>query len=444
MEFIIKFAQTHETFRLAEIEALAITEGVDLTVIEYSDQSPLCLVSLPSVEAARKLIRRSILAQSIHEFWAKGDTLSTLHESVKLRTSHLWPQYKEPTFKFDVEYFQGARTAAQRLAIINSFDYLPFDGPIRMKDPEHTFTVFEIWPFDSVPLGIDKPDMVYFGRFVGASSRDVILKFDLKKRGYISTTSMDSELSLVTANIALASPGKLFYDPFVGTGSFPVACAYFGAIGWGSDIDGRSFRGMGGHKSLRGNFEQYGLQSCLGDVFAADLMNSPIQMGRRIWDGIVCDPPYGVREGLRVLGLRDPEKTPWLIEKGKRDGSLPDFVAPKKPYSFFAMLNDILVFASGTLVDNGRLSFWMPTANDEEQEIPVPTHPCLEVVAVCVQVFNKWSRRLITYRRIPDNEVIPLALEAYNAKSKAESIGTTADELNPFRRGYFRKFEASE
>lgn len=53
------------------------------------------------------------------------------------------------------------------------------------------------------------------------------------------------------------------------------------------------------------------------------------------------------------------------------------------------MLDDILAFASDTLVDNGRLSFWMPTANDEELEIPVPAHPCLEVVVVCVQVFNK-------------------------------------------------------
>lgn len=53
------------------------------------------------------------------------------------------------------------------------------------------------------------------------------------------------------------------------------------------------------------------------------------------------------------------------------------------------MLDDILNFAADTLVDNGRLSFWMPTANDEELEIPVPTHPCLEIVVVCVQPFNK-------------------------------------------------------
>ena len=200
-----------------------------------------------------------MLAQSIHELWGTGASLDELHTSVKERTCHLWPAYKEPSFKFSIDTYQGARSNGQRLSIINSFQYLPFEGPIRLSNPDHIFTIFELWPFDSVPLGIENPDSVHFGRFIASSSRDIILKFDLKKRGYISTTSMDSELSLVTANIALAAPGKLFYDPFVGTGSFPIACAHFGAMGWGSDIDGRSMRGEGGRKSLPGNFEQYGL-----------------------------------------------------------------------------------------------------------------------------------------------------------------------------------------
>lgn len=53
------------------------------------------------------------------------------------------------------------------------------------------------------------------------------------------------------------------------------------------------------------------------------------------------------------------------------------------------MLDDILQFAAQTLVDNGRLSFWMPTANDQDQEIAVPSHPYMEVVAISTQVFNK-------------------------------------------------------
>jgi tRNA (guanine10-N2)-methyltransferase len=137
-------------------------------------------------------------------------------------------------------------------------------------------------------------------------------------------------------------------------------------------------------------------------------------------------------------------------------------VPPKKPYSFLAMLDDILQFAAETLVDNGRLSFWMPTANDEDQEIAVPTHPFLEIVAVCTQIFKKCqvnpvsspqpthlvtdtdlrtkpgSRRLITYRRIPSAEVDPTADKARDGASFA---GRTADELNPFRRGYFSRFE---
>lgn len=185
-----------------------------------------------------------------------------------------------------------------------------------MKNAEELFTIFEIWPHDSVPNGVEHPDETLFGRYIAASSRDIIPKLDLKKRKYISTTSMDSELALITANIALAAPGKLFYDPFVGTGSFPIACSYFGATSWGSDIDGRSIRGEEDGKSLRGNYQQYSLTNLLGGAFAADLTNTPIRKNRPIWDGIVCDPPYGVREGLRVLGLRDPEKTPWLVEKG--------------------------------------------------------------------------------------------------------------------------------
>ncbi|KAF4122374.1 tRNA (guanine10-N2)-methyltransferase [Geosmithia morbida] len=379
MDFLIKFAQVHETFREAEIKALALIDGFDLIIKEYDPDSPHCIVQLPSVETAKRLIRRSVLAQSIHELWGKGTNYEEVHQYVKETTSDRWPLYTNASFKFVIEPFRGTRSSDTRLRLINSFSFLPFKGPIRLSDPDQLFTVFEDWPFNSVPMGVENPDKVYLARFIANSSRDSILKFDLKKREYISTTSMDSELSLVTANIAMAAPGKLFYDPFVGTGSFPVACAHFGAIAWGSDIDGRSMRGDGGKKSLRGNFLQYGLKGRLGDCFAADLTNTPLRSGR-IWDGIVCDPPYGVREGLRVLGCKDPEKTPWVIEGSRQMSHLPGYVPTKKPYSFLAMLDDILNFAAESLVDNGRLSFWMPTANDENQEILTPDHPCLETV----------------------------------------------------------------
>lgn len=53
------------------------------------------------------------------------------------------------------------------------------------------------------------------------------------------------------------------------------------------------------------------------------------------------------------------------------------------------MLEDLLEFAAFMLVDGGRLSLWMPTANDEDIVLGIPAHPCLALVSVCVQIFNK-------------------------------------------------------
>jgi tRNA (guanine10-N2)-methyltransferase len=312
--------------------------------------------------------------------------------------------------------------------------------------------------------GVPEPEALHFGRRVGHGARELAGVFDLKTRGYISTTSMDAALSLVGANLALAAPGKLFYDPFCGTGGLPLACARFGAVGWGSDIDGRAVRGevsdCGGTlgkgqrgRSVRGNFEQYGLLEGFGDLFAADLTHSPVHTGRpgheggqarrrrALWDGIVCDPPYGVREGLRVLGVRDPVKYRAILEASPLRSLEPDFVPPKRPYSFVRMLDDILCFAAETLVDGGRLSFWMPSANDERQELAIPANPCLELVSACVQPFGAWSRRLLTYRRIPDAEV---ELHAESVRDGEHPNGVTANELNPFRRAYFQGFQQED
>lgn len=246
------------------------------------------------------------MAKSVYEVWGTGSTYEDLFDNVRAVSKHLWPQYKTCSFKFSVYSFQGSRTIAEQRGVIERFSFLEFEGPIKMKGAEQEFCVLEEFPVESAVSGIQKPQTVYLARYLGGSARDVITKYDLKKRKYISTTSMDSELALITANITLAAPGKLFYDPFVGTGSFPVACAHFGALAFGSDIDGRNIRGKG-KINLLSNFVQYGLMQHFGDSFVADLTNSPLRAAR-LFDGILCDPPYGVREGLKVLGSRDPTK----------------------------------------------------------------------------------------------------------------------------------------
>lgn len=167
-----------------------------------------------------------------------------------------------------------------------------------MKNAEHEFVIFE--DFEQYA---PEPRMIYFVRFISMGGRNAIVRFDLKKRRYINTTSMDSELALLTANMAQAGPGKLFYDPFVGTGSFPIACGYFGAVSIGSDIDGRVVRGKA-NNNISTSFAQYDIKSRWLDGFVSDLTHTPLRLNR-ILDGIVCDPPYGIREGIKVLGRKE-------------------------------------------------------------------------------------------------------------------------------------------
>lgn len=167
-----------------------------------------------------------------------------------------------------------------------------------MNRPDQIYCIFEHYDW-----GRSIPNQIYFGRWIAGSQRDVIKTYSLKKRQYLSTTSMDSELALITANLTLAAKGKLFYDPFVGTGSFLVASSHFGTVTMGSDIDGRAVRGKQG-RNIVTNFQQYGLLNLYLDGFISDLTHCPLKVDR-ILDGILCDPPYGVREGLKVLGTKD-------------------------------------------------------------------------------------------------------------------------------------------
>lgn len=221
-------------------------------------------------------------------------------------------QYRDSSFRFDVDSFQGKHSSAKQRQLIESFSYLPLEGPIKMRDPELSICIFE----DHAHQTIDVPRKLFLGRLIASSNRHAIDKYNLKKRRYISRTSMDAELSLVTANLTHAAPGKLIYDPFVGTGSFAVAAAHFGATALGSDIDGRSIRGGSKDINLYSNFVQYGTTSLYIDSFIADLTHTPLRAAA-LFDGIICDPPYGVREGPKILGSRNKEIVEMVMIDGK-------------------------------------------------------------------------------------------------------------------------------
>ena len=249
-------------------------------IVSYDENSPFCVLKFPTLatghaiqdglhyctelEAATIDTRisafesRSILSKCIYEVSGQGRDHASLHADVKRRSQQSWDRFRHKSFKFSIDCYGSTRDVEQQIQIIDSFRYLDFKGKIKMKNPEVEFAVLEEW----LPLGVVSPGgvdfehtvdetagtsmrRVFLARKIGDSSRWLREKHDLKKRPYISTTSMDAELALLTANMALASPGKIFLDPFVGTGGFMVAASELGALVLGSDIDGRSFRGKG-------------------------------------------------------------------------------------------------------------------------------------------------------------------------------------------------------
>lgn len=441
MEILVHFAQAHETFRKPEIEAVAELGGFGIQFTEYSLNSPFALTMLQNEQQATHL-SRSILVKAFYELWGSGTTYDDVHISLRARLTRVWKEkYLNQNFKFDIESYQGKRTNQEQRDIINSFSYLDLQGDVKMKNPELQFTVLEYWDEDAVT-----PKQIYMGRLLVFGSRTSIDRYDVKKRQYIGNTTMDAELSLVTANFAHAAPGKLIYDPFAGTGSFLITSSHFGATTFGSDIDGRALRGKK-DRSLLSNFHQYGLVSKFGDTFVSDLTNTPLRevpgVNKRVFDAIVCDPPYGVREGLKVLGSKRPEREKGpLIMNGSLRHTQPDYVPPKRPYSFNSMMNDILHFAAIHLVTGGRLCMWMPTANDDLSPLAIPSHPQLELKAACIQTFNKWSRQLLTYSRRPVTANDEEQAERYRQERKEEELERkTADELNDFRRKYFEGFK---
>ncbi|CAO3692918.1 unnamed protein product [Umbelopsis ramanniana] len=404
--YLVQFAQSHDEFRLPEFESLAVIENVNVKFNreEYRLDRPFLKVEIDSDEEAAKLVKRAILIKSIYELWGEGENLEELHAEVR-ETSDRWPQYMGKSFKFSVTAFGSTIVAKKSLDMINSFSFLGFDGDIDMTNPEFQFSIlvdFGAERSKTMKVGTFEAEKMYLGKLVASGSRDLVNRYNLKKRNYLGTTSMDAELSLIMANQALAGPGRLVYDPFVGTGSFLFTCSHFGAYTLGSDIDGRQIRGKG-KSSIKTNVAQYDLGDRVLDTLTFDICHNPWRIDNWL-DAIVTDPPYGVRAGAKKLGRKENSKKQVSLRtyEGLPMHERDDYYPPTKPYEMSEVLMDLLEFSARQLRLGGRLVYWLPTIVDEYSNEDVPQHPCMKLVSNSEQNFGAWSRRLITMQKVAE------------------------------------------
>ena len=245
--YLIHFTHSWLDFRVPELRAVAAIAGFQLW-IDTSDESHLREgVVLPvrcdckdDAELARA-IERSVLTRHVVEEWASGTSWEELEASLASYPSSLSTAFlsADSTYCIRVQAFDLSYSAQQQLDLIRQLvARLPFQGKVRLKQPQHRFLLL-IEPAvgerqagrtaaatgeDSaaplrvsitfggalpVQLSLQPTSKVRyrFGRVIARGARDLAVRYDLKQRNYIGTTSLDAELSLVMANLARVSAG---------------------------------------------------------------------------------------------------------------------------------------------------------------------------------------------------------------------------------------------
>ncbi|GJJ06393.1 hypothetical protein Clacol_000584 [Clathrus columnatus] len=350
-------------------------------------------------EHARILAKRCVLIKSVLEFFSSGASYEALHLTNRNK-EHLWaPFQKNTTWKFSVTGYNQTIPKYRQRDVVEGFSYMALKGPVDLANPEQEFCCFEEYSSKGKEALRPKYDgdgnfiCVYFGRLIAkGQARNLIQKYDVKKRAYYGNTSMDAEMSLLMANQTLSANGKLIYDPFVGTGSMLYTVAEFGAYVIGSDIDGRQMRGKGKEPGVLSSAGQYKVASRILSLLTFDVTNNPWRCGG-LFDAIITDPPYGVRAGAKRLG-RKPGVPSRDSVAAMRD---PDtYIPPTHPYELSMLALDLVILSRYLLKDGGRLVFFLPTVNDEYKEVDIPVVEGMELVANSLENFGAWGRRLIT------------------------------------------------
>lgn len=388
---------------------LALREKSFTPRVNFKETAPFwCLDGLYE-EDVRAIMDRSVCAKSAFELWGHGRTHSELKNSLlNYPIENMRPfMHRDSTYRINVYTFNKTLEFADRIKRIDAMEFLPFEGTVSLKSPQHVFCLLEDYGTDPNNIPED-PNYVYFGRWIADGQRELIRTHSVKNRHFIGNTSMDAGLSFIMANHAKVKQNDVVFDPFVGTGSLLVACSQFGAYVCGTDIDyniihgrGRSSRKnqkwRGPDENIRANLRQYGTEKLYLDVMVSDA-SKPVWRKTPVFDAIITDPPYGIRESTRRTGSHKDIKA--------CDGVYAESHVPvSQAYHLSDIFKDLLSFSAQHLVNRGRLVYWLPVYRPDYSEEIVPLHPCLQLISNCEQVLSSHtSRRLITMEKVKEPE----------------------------------------
>lgn len=343
LPLLMVFAGRHGDSRLAELEAVAQRVGApplawawDRRVLAMNggDVGPSVLQLLPPLAEAdlgwlAAAAAGSVGVRGVFEVWGAGDDVEhCAAQAVTVPPDHVLGRvrgsWKVESLVIGARRSQHPGDLGARMAHFGALLDVLHERPVDLGAPDHRICLLE-----------DRRSLSGGGALPGPPPRYRLLvqldtaapaverrasQLDLRRRAFISTSSLPADRALLLCNLALAgapTAGATVLDPYCGSGSVLLAAAALGAETVGADIDRRLVSdrlrpvqipatrdrpGRGVEQvCMRDNFREAGLPEPRAllqlDVARPDAAARLLAAnGGRRFDALVTDPPYGRRE----------------------------------------------------------------------------------------------------------------------------------------------------
>ena len=193
-----------------------------------------------------------------------------------------------------------------------------------LNNPDHELVLLEDCRSLEADCNAGQPqplNHVYLLLKVSSSSSPTVRELaelsDVKKRAFISTTTMPADRALLMSNLGLSQQGMSVLDPFCGSGGLLLSSMLLGASVVGADVDAellsfcdaplpfpnsplRPNRGVE-RVSYVDSFTELGLDEPVLlaglDIQVEGFVDSVLGANHnQKYDAVVTDPPYGIRE----------------------------------------------------------------------------------------------------------------------------------------------------
>jgi tRNA (guanine10-N2)-dimethyltransferase len=259
MRLIFELSGEHNTLPRSEILASIEAEGHDWRMVDEADRILILDTDADSV----RLGERIALAHNVGELLASG-TESDLEDAAKdlvdiegtiaIRMRDLRPKPKRTENRKLLESIGGILTKERK---------------VNLDDPENEIRLIH-------------GDKYYMTLNRASIDRPSFQRRKVDNRPFFSPISLHPKFARAMVNLARASTGRSFLDPFCGTGGILIEAGMIGAKVIGGDAKKEMIEGC------NENLRKYGISSDLLRSDVGDLRGKVEKV-----HSIATDPPYG-------------------------------------------------------------------------------------------------------------------------------------------------------